>query len=187
MATYKADHLKVMIREVVRQELREQVAAVISEVLAEKFLRQLAESAAAAQPRGVAHLHIQGDDDQEEEETPSILSNDILGVGQENPRFKKVPKSDGVRQFGENNERNEMLSLFFEGTQPVPKDDSVGMPSGVSLDIDKPAVKELASNWVALAEGMDRDAARKKVQVDPAAEEARLKRLRDSLDVPANR
>src|SRR5512147_488005 len=100
MATYKANHLKAMIREVVREEIREVVSSVISEVLAEKFLRQLAESAVASRPRGVSDIAIQGDEEEPDEDIPGPLDNHILGVGQEDPVFKKVPKDDHVRQHG---------------------------------------------------------------------------------------
>ena len=184
MATYKADHLKEMIRQVVREEIRGAIAQTISEVFAERYLKQLVESAAAAQPRGVNHLDIQGDDEVDDEEVPHPLRNSILGVGQENPVFKKVPKSAGVRQFseGKDDERNEMLSMFFEGTRLIPTDDSEGMPEGVAIPVEKPEVKALTETWTALAQGMERDAARKKPPVDPAAEEARLKKLRESLE-----
>lgn len=188
MATYKADHLKEMIRQVVREEIRGVIAQTINEVFAERYLRRIIESAAAARPRGVSNLHIQGDDEPGDEEVPRTLANTILGVGQENPVFKKVPKDDGVRQFNEGkDERNEMLSLFFEGTKPIPEDDGEGLPEGVAIPVEKPEVKALTEVWTALATGMEADAARKKPQVDPAAEEARLKKLRESLDVRPTR
>lgn len=116
MATYKAEHLKAMIRQVVREEIKGVVSEVISEVLSDRYLKHLAESAAAARPRGVSmNLPIQGDDENDEE-TPTVLSNDILGVGEDNPAYTKESKKDGVRQF---ESANPMLSLFFEGTKPI--------------------------------------------------------------------
>ena len=186
MATYKKEHLQEMIREVVRKELKEQVSAVISEVLAEKFLKQLAESAVNMRPRGVNNLSIQGSDEIEDEEAPSILDNNILAPGQPNPRFDKHPAKRGVKQFSEDKERNEMLNLFFEGTRPInaAADDEIG-PGEIPIDVEKPEVRELTETWKALATGMEKAAASKKPVVNPLAEEDRLRRLRESLDVPA--
>ena len=119
MSTYKAEHLKALIRETVREEIRETVAGVIAEVISERYLRKLAEGIAAARPRGVADLDIQGDDEPDDDYTPRPLANHIRGVGQDDPVFQKEPKRDHVRQFGEGTERNTMLNRFFEGTRPL--------------------------------------------------------------------
>jgi hypothetical protein len=183
MATYKADHLKEMIRGVVREEIRGVVANVIAEVLSERYLKQLVESAA---PR-VNTLSIQGEEpDDEDDNIPHALSNNVLGVGQENPVFKKTPKQDHVRQFGEGDERNDMLSLFFEGTKPIKYEvsDSDVLPDEVPIPMDKPEVKQLTETWVALAQGIDSKVAEKRGmnQKDPEAEAARIKKMREALD-----
>lgn len=184
MATrFKSSDLQEMIRKIVRQEMKEVVAATINEVLSERYLKGLAESAVASRPRGVNNLHIQGDD-VEEEEVPHTLANTILGVGQENPVFKKVPKDDGVRQFKEGVDRNEILNLFFEGTKPL-KQQEEAVEEGISIDMENPVVAEAASKWSDLVKQADQlSEARKPIQApkDPAAEEARIKRMREQLD-----
>jgi hypothetical protein len=197
MATYKAEHLKEMIRTVVREEMRSVVAGVISEVLSDRYLKKLAESAVSSQPRGVNRLDIMGDET-EEEETPSVLANNILGVGQENPVFKKVQKEKGVKQFSEDVERNEMLSLFFEGTKPITAsensmptpgdtDEDYGNEAVAQIPVEKKEVKRMTEVWRQLA-GVNKPPPAP--VASPAEleklEEARLKRLRDQLEVKAN-
>jgi len=195
MATYKAEHLKEMIRTVVREEMRSVVAGVISEVLSERYLKKLAESAVSSQPRGVNHLDIMGDDT-EEDETPSILANNILGVGQENPVFKKTPKDKSVKQFSEDVERNEMLSLFFEGTKPITSSENAMPTPGDTDDAEyeeqappreKPEVKRMTEVWRELA-GVNKPAPAPVASPEALEklEDARLKRLREQLEVKAN-
>jgi hypothetical protein len=186
MATrFKSSDLQEMIRKIVRSEMKEVVAATINEVLSERYLKGLAESAVAARPRGVNNLHIQGDEpDDEDDNVPHTLANTILGVGQENPVFKKVPKDDGVRQFKEGVDRNEILNLFFEGTKPLQRQEEKA-EEGIPLDMDNPAIAEAASKWSDLVKQADQlSETRKPIQApkDPAAEEARIKRMREQLD-----
>lgn len=233
MAKYKADHLKEMIRgvvreevralavEMVREEMRTTAGAVIAEVLSEKFLRKIMSEGTVA-PRGVATLEIQGDD-AVEEEAPHALSNDILGVGQNNPFFKKDPSEKRVVQYEEEEEVDEAAipdefnSIFFEGTKPLPKmgasaEEGEGIPLdafGMNEEAEpapspkparrqqsafKPAPvptrtgsrKPINEVWTTLA-GVDKK--KDENAIDPAVraqlEEARLKRLRESLDVKA--
>ena len=191
MATYKAEHLREMIRSVVREEMRGVVSGVIAEVLSEKFLKQLAESAVASRPRGVSNLPIQGDDEYEEE-TPQVLSNTILGVGQKHPMFHKDSSKTKVRQYesdesevNESAQRNQMLSLFFEGTKPLEREEDIEvMPGEVPIPMEKPKVKALTETWVAMAQGIDNKVAEKRaaLQKDPEAEAARIKKMREALD-----
>ena len=195
MATYKADHLKEMIRQVVREEIRGVISQTISEVFAERYLKNIVESAVAARPRGVNNLSIMGDDEEEEQEIPEPLANTILGVGQEDPVFKKVPKSDGVKQFSEGKDRNEMLSLFFKDTTPFNSSelaaDDHAMEGAVKESVAPPTKEEsrMTEVWKTLA-GVDKPAAPAPVAnvADlEKREESRLKMLRERLEVPANR
>lgn len=209
MAKYNASQMRELIREVVRSEIKSVVAETISEVLSDRYLRHLAESAAAAQPRGVANLHIQGDDEEPDEEVPHALENSILGVGEENLVFKKEPKDDGVQQFHEGEKRNEMLSLFFEGTRPINElerdagyaaaadDDEEGvtvpgMPPAPPPPARPaaPARRPMTEVWQTLA-GVKPTGDKPAAQAAPLSpeareqfEEARLKRLREQLEVP---
>lgn len=191
MATrFKANDLQEMIRALVRQEMKENLAEMINEVFSERYLRKIVETANGAKPRGVNNLAIQGDDEEEDEEVPHTLQNSILGVGQENPVFKKTPKPDHVRQHGddepldEDTQRNEMLSLFFEGTKPI-KAQEEKADEGIPLDMENPVIAEQADRWKDMLKAADQlSEQRKPIQQakDPAAEEARIKRMREQLD-----
>jgi hypothetical protein len=188
MAKYKADHLIEMIRGVVREEVKLQVkglvAETISEVLSERYLRKLIETNAGARPRGVSmSFPIQGDDEPDED-VPEALDNNIQAPGQPNPRFQKTPKNRSVQQFHEETKRNEMLSLFFEGTQPLDKQEA-RVAEGVPLEqIAEATDGEGPAKWAELFKDAERLAETKRpIQKDPAAEEARLARLRAQLDV----
>ena len=124
---FKAEQLKEMIRVLVREEIKDVVKATINEVLSERYLKELAE-VAASRPRGVSRtLHIADGDDAEEEGVPQILANTTRGIygrhpikhsdsidddeaGQEGPKVTTIP---------EGHERDEFMSLFFEGTKPI--------------------------------------------------------------------
>lgn len=188
MARYSAEHLKEMIRETVRSEIKRVVAETISEVLSERYLRQLAESAVAARPRGVADLPIMGDEEDPDEPVPRPLANNIRGVGQPHPRFQKTPPERQVKQYNEAAEpgpraldRNGMLSLFFEGTQPIDQRDSAAS-EGVPLPVDDHP--EEVSHWQELMRGAEQLSEMKKPAkvADPSMEEARIKRMREQLD-----
>ncbi len=190
---FKAEQLKEMIRTLVREEIREVVVATINEVLTERYLRKLAESVVSARPRGVSDLDIMGDEEEPDEETPGPLSNSILAPGQENPRFKKVPKDDGVRQFHEGMDRNSMISLFFEGTKPL-KESEANAPTAEELEasvgLPSREMKETIGVWNRLDEGMTQAALQRKQAgvhgvapvVDLAVEEKRLAAARAALD-----
>lgn len=184
MATYKAEHLQEMIRKVVRSEIKGVVADVIAEVLSERYLKQLAESTAAANaPRGANRLPVVGDDTSDEDnEVPLTLANTILGVGQDNPAYVKEPKGSRVKQFvKEDVNRNEMLSLFFEGTRPLKEVESK-VEEGIQLP-DPESSPELA-RWAELAKAADSLAeAKKPIAKNVEAEEARIKRMREQLEV----
>jgi len=186
MATYKASHLKEMIRQVVREEIKGVVSEVIAEVLSERYLRRLAESVVTAAPRGVSDLHIQGDEEHEEE-TPEVLANSILGVGQRHPMFHKDSSKTKVRQHEGKRLRtpeqpDDMMSRFFEGTRPL-KEIEEDHAEGVPLPSSEEG-QEVVSRWGEVAAAANRLAEEKKpVKVtDLAAEEARLKQIRESLD-----
>jgi hypothetical protein len=188
MAKYKADHLIEMIRGVVREEVKSQVkglvAETISEVLSERYLRKLIETNVGARPRGVSmSFPIQGDDEPDED-VPEALDNNIQAPGQPNPRFQKMPKNRSVQQFHEETKRNEMLSLFFEGTQPLDQQEAK-VAEGVPLEqIAEATDSEGPAKWAELFKDAERLAETKRpIQKDPAAEEARLARLRAQLDV----
>ena len=185
MATrFKANDLQEMIRTLVRKEMKENLASMMNEIFSERYLSKIVETVSNAKPRGVNNLSIQGDDDEEDEEVPHTLSNIILGVGQENPVFKKVPKSDGVKQFKEEIDRNGILNLFFEGTKPLQNKEQVA-EEGIPLDMENPVIAEAANKWSDLVKQADQlSETRKPVvsQKDPAAEEARIKRMREQLD-----
>ena len=121
MATrFKANDLQEMIRSLVRKEMKENLATMLNEVFTERYLSKIVETVSNAKPRGVNNLTIQGDGPEDEDENvPHTLANTILGVGQENPVYRKEPKDDGVEQYEESTKRTDMLSLFFEGTTPM--------------------------------------------------------------------
>jgi hypothetical protein len=123
---FTSNDLKEMIRQLVREEVKDVVLETVNHVLAERYLRRLAESAVSAAPRGTNRLPIQGDDRVEgDDEAPQVLANTILGVGEEDPVFKKVPKDDGVRQHEEGYRREaDPSSIFFEGTVPITERDA---------------------------------------------------------------
>ncbi len=179
---FKATDLKEMIRTLVREEIREVVVATINEVLTERYLRKLAESAVSARPRGVSDLDIQGDDEEPDEETPGPLSNSILGVGQDDPVFKKVPKDDAVHQFHEGMDRNQMLSLFFQGTRPL-KEIEANAPTAEELETPRmpKELSEQADVWNKMVKGMEKIAEGKRPVVSQEAEEARIKKMREEL------
>lgn len=179
---FKAEQLTEMIRTLVRAEIKEVVTQTINEVLSERYLKRLAESVVSSRPRGVADLDIQGDDEEPDEETPHALENNILAPGEENPVFKKVPDDDHVRQVDEGEKRNEMLSLFFEGTRPL-KEIEANAPTAEELASRLPkALQEQTDVWKRMVKGMEESAERKRPIVTQEAEEARLKRLRESLN-----
>jgi len=186
MATrFKANDLQEMIRTLVRKEMKENLASMMNEIFSERYLSKIVETVSNAKPRGVNNLSIQGDGpDDEDENVPHTLANNILGVGQENPVFKKVPKSDGVKQYKEEIDRNGILNLFFEGTKPLQSKEEVA-EEGVTLDMENPVVAEAAGKWADLVKQADQLSENRKpilAQKDPAAEEARIKRMREQLD-----
>lgn len=135
---FKAEQLKEMIRVLVREEIRSVVKETINEVLSERYLQKLAE-VAASRPRGVGRtMHIADGDDQEDEGTPEILRNDSDGIYTKHP----MKHSDGLEDdepeqlapvsfVPEGMERNEMISLMFEGTRPINEIDAeVGVVEG---------------------------------------------------------
>jgi hypothetical protein len=213
MAKYKAEHLQEMIRGVVREEVKsllsggmmhEIVASTISEVLSERYLRKLAESAVSARPRGVASLPIAGDDTPEEEFVPQPLANTILGVGQSNPAYEHEEEDEGVVQYQPQNEgkRNDILNMFFEGTRSITSVESeagMEMPSADGIlpaerFVEAPprkattaARRPMTEVWKQLAGVKDLPKGNVSEAIDPKIlaerEEARLKRMRESLDV----
>ncbi len=180
---FKAEQLKEMIRTLVREEIREVVGETINEVLSERYLRKLAESAVSARPRGVSDLDIQGDEEEPDEDVPHALANSILGVGQEDPAFKKVPREDHVRQFHEGEERDEILGLFFEGTRPLAEREA-GAPTAEELAAPKlpRALAEQTDVWKRMVEGMEKVEQNKRPVTTPQSEEARIRKLREDLD-----
>ena len=183
MATrFKTNDLKEMIRSLVREELEGVLKSTINELLSERYLKQLAE--ASSRPRGVSqNLPIQGDED-EEEVSPKVLSNSILGIGQKNPIFKKEPSSKRVVQHNENNQRDEMLSLFFEGTRPLSETERE-IDEGVPLPLEQKPIEDMANKWKYLVEAADQAAESRrpmKVTRSVEAEEARLKMVREQLE-----
>ena len=190
MATYKADHLKEMIRGVVRQEIKEVVTNVIAEVLSERYLRQLVEGA-ASRPRGVGRtLHIADGDDQDDEGTPEILPNPTHGIYRKHPmkHSDSLEDDDDEPQttIPEGKQRDEMLSLFFEGTKPlkmIEEQVEEGVPLEAIADDAKDGRRPLNEVWMELA------GVKKQPTVTPAEksdmekrEEMRLKMLRESLE-----
>jgi hypothetical protein len=192
MATYKADHLKEMIRSVVRQEIKEVVTNVIAEVLSERYLKQLVE-VNASRPRGVGRtMHIADGDDQDDEGTPEVLPNPTQGIYRKHPMKHSDSLEDDEPQttMPEGKQRDEMLSLFFEGTKPL-KQIEEQVQEGIPLEkiADEPSDgrRPLTEVWATLA------GVKKQPSASPPAdaselekrEELRLKRLRESLERPA--
>lgn len=175
MATrFKSTDLQSMIRSIVRQEMNEVVKSAINEVLSERYLKQLAESAVGHnRPRGVSNLMIQGDED-EEEVQPEILGN----RNAEDGIYVQHPiKKEGI-------DRNDMLSLFFENTKPINEVEAEA-EEGIPLALDEKPVAEMASKWRRLVEGANAlDESRRPMSMPKNAEmeEARLKMLRESLE-----
>lgn len=134
MATrFKATDLKEMIRALVRQEIKEVVTETINEVLSDRYLKAIVEKKVGKlEERLEARLDalqeqripIQGDDP-EPEETPEVLDNDQEGIYTKSPLKK------------EDVERNEMLSLFFEGTEPISARDALVGPGMGGVDLSK--------------------------------------------------
>jgi hypothetical protein len=203
MATrFKATDLKEMIRSIVREEMLTVTKQAINEVLSERYLKQLAE-VAASRPRGVGRtMHIADGDDQEVEEAPHPLDNPTQGIYTRHPS----KHDDGVddeddqnferstpRLTPEGRERNEMLSLFFEGTKPL-KEIEERVEEGIPLERMQPPPmpqnggrRPMNEVWKELA-GVGKSAP-KQASLDKAElekrEEMRLKMLRESLEKPA--
>jgi hypothetical protein len=163
MATFKADQLREFVRSVVRKEIKETVASAISEVLSERYLRKLAESAVGARPRGVADLSIMGDDEEPDEEVPHALANTIQGAGQEHPRFQKEPNGNHVRQHNEEFQHNPMLSLFFEGTKPL---NVVEREAGMAAEADSEGV-QMPPEWTGASDDVEPEPERRPARQEP--------------------
>jgi hypothetical protein len=192
---FKAADLKEMIRTIVRQEIKEVVAQTVNEILAERYLRQLAENVAAvARPRGVASLEQMGDD-AIEEPPPHPLAN-----SREWPFEKHPSKHDDSIDDPNNDDKDydvdyrkkgdDPMSIFFEGTKPLseiesnaPSEDDLASTVGPA-----PLPKNLNEQkrvWTTLA-GV-KDVKKPTIDADEKVrfEEARLKRMREQLEVKA--
>lgn len=102
----KRSELRTMIAQIVSEELRKQLPGVISEM----YLRKLTVEAFAVK-HGRSRLRevMQGEEDDEEEETPRPIPNDDQGIFKKNPLVKESsnPLRDGP------------LAEFYEGTSPL--------------------------------------------------------------------
>lgn len=206
MAKFKADQLHEIIRAIVRQEINEAVVQkmnevvvkTINEVLSERYLTKLAENV-ASRPRGVGRtMHIADGDDHDEEGTPQPMRNDDRGIYHVHPskHDDEVEDDDaGEPQLqAEDLERNEMLSLFFEGTKPLQEveaqvEEGVPLERITEMRRDNDGRQPIQEVWKTLA-GVKKPAQAQQTSrpVDTAAlearEEARLKQLRESLETP---
>jgi hypothetical protein len=189
---FKASDLKEMIRSIVRSEIKEVVAETINDVLSERYLRQLAEAVAVSRPRGVASLEQMGDD-AIEEPPPTPLAN-----SREWPFDKHPSKHDDYVETEQGEDQDDVdyrkkgddpMSMFFEGTRSL-KEIEARAPSEDDLlaQTQLPLSKNLTEQkkiWTTLA-GVKEV---KKNDVDPNEqakfEEARIKRMREQLDVKA--
>lgn len=192
---FKANDLKEMIRAIVREEIRDVVGQTINEVLSERYLKEVArkmtEAVAYARPRGVASLEQMGDD-AIEEPPPHPLAN-----SQEWPFAKHPMKHDDYvpTQNDEDQERDkeDPMSIFFEGTRSLreieerapSEDELISRTQSAPIFKDDKKLNEQKQIWTTLA-GVK---SQKGPDIDPADkakfEEARIKRLRESLDVKA--
>lgn len=193
MAKMNSAQLGEMIRLIVKQEIRETVMSTINEVLSERYLRQLAESA-ASRPRGVGRtMHIADGDDNDEEGTPSIMRNNDRGIYAKHPSIhedKPEEDSPNAPELSEDHERNEMLSMFFEGTKPLTQVEEQA-DEGIPLEVlnEKFNIAARAKTDVRhfkdLFDGANAKSVGLRIQKDPVAEERRIAALRESLDRPA--
>ncbi len=138
---FKVEELREMIRALVRSEIKSVVVETINEVLSERYLKRLAE-AAASRPRGVGPtMHIADGDDHEEEEAPRVLSNPTRGVYGKHPMKHDDQLEDDEPQqhlttIPEGVERDDMMSMFFEGTKPLAEIEAKA-EEGVPLPIER--------------------------------------------------
>ena len=182
MATrFKATDLKEMIRLLVREEMRGVIKETIDEVLSERYLRQLAET---AMPRKDVKV--------QEEETPQVLANVSAMPQNRDEEYRVAP--DNLRNIGmsENDTRNEMLSLFFEGTKPLNESEMQApeIEEGVKIEAlvkKSPGKKSMTEVWRQLA-GVNKQtqSAPANAEALEAREEKRLKMLRESLERQVN-
>jgi hypothetical protein len=187
---FKATDLKEMIRSIVREEIKDVVGRTINEVLSERYLRQLAESI-NVRARGVGDtLHTQGDDSAYEPPPTPLDNDDSRWPFQKHPmKHDDYVESDNSED--QDRDREDPMSIFFEGTRSL-KEIEDRAPSEDELQnqvASAPLPKNLNEQkrvWTALA-GMKPKA--DESRVDPAEqakyEEARIKRMRESLDVKA--
>ena len=200
MAKFKADQLHEMIRSIVRQEIdeavikrmNEVVVKTINEVLSERYLKQLAEN--IARPRGVGPtLHIADGDDNEEEGVPPIGpqnfgGRDIYGKHPMKRDDEIDEQAEEPELRAENIDRNDMLSLFFEGTRPLEEvEESDGVPLEKIMPQARGEKKQITEVWRTLA-GVKPEAPPARStdkEALEAREEMRLKMLRESLERPA--
>ena len=211
MATrFKATDLKEMIRSIVKEEMLSVTKQAINEILSERYLKQLAEIA-ASRPRGTGRtLHVADGDDNDVEDTPVVLGNSTKGIYSRHPSKHDDDPEDDDQNFDrsaprltpEGKERNEMLSLFFEGTKPLPNsgpDTEAASFEELGIELPSeaappPMPKQTAGRrpitevWKELA-GVDKAKAPAPVasQADlEKREETRLKMLRESLERPVS-
>jgi len=204
MATrFKATDLKDMIRSIVKEEMLSVSKQAINEVLSERYLKQLAE-VAASRPRGVGRtMHIADGDDQDVEDAPQVLDNPTQGIYSRHPskHSDSIDDDDGQdfersspRLSPEGKDRNEMLSLFFEGTKPL-KEIEDRIEEGIPLEkieAKNTGRRPMNEVWKELAGVGTKTAAK---MAPPRfndneeelikREENRLKMLRESLERPA--
>ena len=194
MATrFKSTDLKEMIRLIVREEMTGVVKEAINEVLSERYLKQLAE--ASVRPRGVGPtLHIADGDDNDVEEAPVMLRNDHEGIYYRHPsKHDDEPEEEqelSSPPMAENIARDEMLSLFFEGTKPL-KEVEASVEEGIPLENIMPephrhgqARRPMTEVWQKLA-GVEKKEPTRELNDREKREEQRLKMLRESLERPA--
>lgn len=196
MATrFKATDLKEMIRSIVKEEMLAVTKQAINEVLSERYLKQLAETA-SSRPRGVGRtMHIADGDDQEVEEAPHPLDNPTQGIYQRHAIKHDDEIDEDVAPARsltpEGRERNEMLSLFFEGTKPLQEIEDrqeEGIPLE-KIEAKNTGRRPMNEVWKELAGVGTKTAAKMTPAADTSdlerREEMRLKMLRESLERPA--
>ncbi len=132
----KGSELGIVIRQIVREELVKLLPTLISECLAERYLKRVVAEATAARPaRPPSKLQelMQGDAEAEtdwEEETPKAMENEHQGIYHQSPlvRGKSAAPNESVRR--------EMLAKVMGG---MPADIFEGVNTGHMVTGEKAA------------------------------------------------
>lgn len=182
-----------VVRQVVREEVRKVLPALVARHLSEAYIKKaLTEANGAGTPTANRQMPrqeyrlpgnlrelIQGNDEEDEEGTPQIQPNDHQGIYEpSNPMVKH--KSESVAKLLS---RDNPMANIYEGLQPIEAEGSTaGMPS-VPLKQVAQATGMDFSKMNALVEGLEGDA-RRKAKLSDRDVERDLERKRKLLEIP---